>query len=117
MLGQEEPAGELAEPKANRETNSQDALTARVNAEVAAQLNRERLRNLREISERLKSPEGLTALEKEPAYKRRNIRLDNVPHSSDSQVSRYALTEERDADGERRTGLRPNNPYLHDNVD
>jgi len=117
VLGQEEPAGALAEPEANRETNSQDALTARVNAEVAAQLNRERLRNLREISERLKSPEGLTALEKEPAYKRRNIRLDNVPHSSDSQVSRYALTEERDADGERRTGLRPNNPYLHDNVD
>jgi cell division protein FtsZ len=95
----------------------EDAISARVNTEVAAQLNRERLRNLREISDRLKSPQGLNELEKEPAYKRRNVRLDIVPHSSDSQVSRYTLTEEKDEDGERRTGLRPNNPYLHDNVD
>jgi hypothetical protein len=40
-----------------------------------------------------------------------------VPHSSVSQVSRYTLTEERDADGEKRVELRPNNSYLHDNVD
>ena len=89
----------------------------RVNAEVVNQVNRERLRNLREMADRLKTPEGLTQLEKEPAYKRRNVRLDNIPHSSDSEVSKYTLAPEEDEDGNKRSGLRPNNPFLHDNVD
>jgi cell division protein FtsZ len=89
----------------------------RVNAEVVNQINRERLKNLREMADRLKTPEGLTQLEKEPAYKRRNIRLDNIPHSSESEVSKYTLTTEEDEEGNKRSGLRPNNPFLHDNVD
>ncbi len=88
----------------------------RVNAEVVNQVNRERLRNLREMADRLKTPEGLTQLEKEPAYKRRNVKLDDVPHSSESEVSRYTLSENSD-DDEKRSGLKPNNPFLHDNVD
>jgi len=106
-------------PKAQTEDarEEEEDLADRVNAEVATRLNRERLRNLREMSDRIKSPDGLSELEKEPAYKRRNIRLDNVPHSSDSQLSRYTLTEDRDEDGERRVELRNNNSYLHDNVD
>ncbi len=98
-------------------SRNEEELAKRVNGEVVTQLNRERLRNLREMSDRIKSPEGLSELEKEPAYKRRKVQLDNVPHSSESQVSRYTLTEERDEDGERRIELRPNNSYLHDNVD
>jgi cell division protein FtsZ len=97
-------------------TQKTEDLGNRVNAEVAAQLNRERLRNLRDISERIKSPEGLNELEKEPAYKRRNVKLEIVPHSSESEVSRYTLTTD-DNDQNGRSGLRPNNPYLHDNVD
>ncbi len=95
----------------------EETLGNRVNAEVVNQVNRERLRNLREMADRLKTPEGLTQLEKEPAYKRRNVRLDNIPHSSDSEVSKYTLAPEEDEDGNRRSGLRPNNPFLHDNVD
>lgn len=92
-------------------------LSHRVNSEVVAELNRERLRNLQNISDRLKTPEGLDQLEREPAYKRRNVRLENVPHGNDSQVSRYTVTEERDENGDKRTGLKPNNSFLHDNVD
>ncbi len=92
-------------------------LSTRVNAEVAAQLNKERLRNLREISDRIKSPQGLSELEKEPAYKRRNVRLENIPHSSESEVSKYTLSEDKDREGNSKSGLRPDNPYLHDNVD
>ena len=99
------------------EDDDSDEISHRVNVEVANQLNRERLRNLREISERIKSPQGLNELEKEPAYKRRNVQLDRIAHSSDSDVSRYTLTDERDENGNKRSGLRPNNPYLHDNVD
>lgn len=98
-------------------TDETEELSQRVNSEVANQLNRERLRNLRDISQRIKSPQGLTELEKEPAYKRRNVRLDQLAHSSDSEVSRYTLSEDKDETGNSRGGLRPNNPYLHDNVD
>lgn len=99
------------------EHDETEVVSQRVNSEVAQQLNRERLRNLREISERIKNPQGLLELEKEPAYKRRNVSLFRTPHSSDSEISRYTLTEESDENGKTRTELRPNNPYLHDNVD
>ena len=112
---------ETAEPDHDygyeEEQDQTETISQRVNAEVANQLNRERLRNLREISERIKNPQGLLELEKEPAYKRRNIHLMRAPHSSDSEVSRYTLTEESDENGKTRSELRPNNPYLHDNVD
>ena len=105
------------EDREDKSREDEKRLSHRVNAEVVAELNRERLRNLREISNRLKTPEGLDQLEKEPAFKRRKIQLDNVPHGKDSEVSRYTVTEERDENGGTRTGLRPNNSFLHDNVD
>ncbi len=92
-------------------------LSERVTTEVAMQLNRERMRHLREMADRIKSPEGLSVLEKEPAYKRRNIQLDSVPHSSESQVSRYTLSEDLSENGERNVEIKSNNSYLHDNVD
>ncbi len=73
----------------------------------------ERIQKLREISLKLKSPGVLNDMENEPAYKRRNVSLDNVPHSSESQVSRFTLTET----DEKKIEIRPNNSFLHDNVD
>jgi cell division protein FtsZ len=52
-------------------------------------------------------------LESRPAYLRKNVQLDNVPHSSDSQISRYTLSEGED----KKTEIKPNNSFLHDNVD
>ena len=82
---------------------------------VAAQLKKthERIRRLKELSIKIKSPGGINDLEKEPAYKRRNITLDETPHSSESNVSRYTLSEDED----NKTNLRQNNSFLHDNVD
>jgi cell division protein FtsZ len=77
----------------------------------------ERLSRMREMSLRLRTPNGLADMEREPAYKRRNITLNDAPHSTDSNVSRYTLSEETDENGERRVELRRNNPFLHDNVD
>jgi len=75
--------------------------------------SRERILKLKELSYRIGSTNNLTDLEKEPAYKRRNIKLDNVPHSSESNISRYTLTTEE----EKKTEIRPNNSFLHDSVD
>ncbi len=72
----------------------------------------EREQRLRDLSIKLKSPEGLQDLEKEPAYVRRNVALNKVPASSESHVSRYTLIDE-----EGKTQIKSNNSFLHDNVD
>ncbi len=77
----------------------------------------ERIARIKELSMKLKTPSGLADLENEPAYKRRNVHLNTPPHSSESTVSRFTLSEEEGEDGERRTEIRPNNSFLHDNVD
>ncbi|NNE54497.1 MAG: cell division protein FtsZ, partial [Flavobacteriales bacterium] len=65
----------------------------------------------------LKTPSGLADLENEPAFKRRNVTLDDVQHSSESTKSRYTLTEETDDQGNKQVKLKDNNSFLHDNVD
>ncbi|MCX6290433.1 MAG: cell division protein FtsZ [Bacteroidetes bacterium] len=75
--------------------------------------SRERIMKLKELSYRIGNANNLADMEKEPAYKRRNVKLDSVPHSSESNISRYTLTNEE----EKKTEIRPNNSFLHDNVD
>lgn len=75
-----------------------------------------RIGKLKELSRRLRTASGLSELEDVPAYKRRSITLDDVPHSSESQVSRYSL-DETGKDGEGKTQIGNNNSFLHDNVD
>jgi len=73
----------------------------------------ERLSQLNNLTHKLKSPSGITDLENEPAYIRRKVRLDNLQHSSQSSASRFTLGD----DGENNPEIRPNNSFLHDNVD
>jgi cell division protein FtsZ len=44
-----------------------------------------------------------------PAYLRRGVKMDNVPHSSEPYISRYNLNDDN--------SLLGNNKFLHDNVD
>nr|WP_294894928.1 cell division protein FtsZ [uncultured Pedobacter sp.] len=74
--------------------------------------SRERILRLKDLSMKLRSTSGLQELEDVPAYRRRQVPLADVPHSSESQVSRFTLSNE---DGQ--TEIRPNNSFLHDNVD
>ena len=74
--------------------------------------SREREERLRTISKKLRTPSGLSDLEDEPAYKRDNVELEDSPHSSESEMSRYTLTEEDD-----NVEIKSNNSFLHDNVD
>ena len=52
-------------------------------------------------------------IEKEPAYKRQGISLNDVEHSSETQASRTTIG----LDDNDEVQLRSNNSYLHDNVD
>jgi len=74
--------------------------------------SKERIMRLKDLSMKLRSSNGLQELENEPAYKRKQLSLDDIPHSSESQVSRFTLSSE-----EGITEIRPNNSFLHDNVD
>ena len=66
--------------------------------------------NIEERTKRLRTPNGLTELESERAYRRRNIQLEPTPSSDESQATRLSIDEETG-------GLKTDNPFLHDNVD
>jgi cell division protein FtsZ len=72
---------------------------------------------LNDVKMKLRLPGRISDLENEPAFKRRNVSLDDVSHSSESSTSRFSINEEVDENGERRIELRDDNPFLHDNVD
>jgi len=78
--------------------------------------NRERMARIKDLSIKLKTPNGVSELENEPAFKRNNVKLDATPHSSDSELSRYNLSENMD-EGEAKVTLRKENPFFTDNVD
>ncbi len=60
---------------------------------------------------KLNNPNVINDLESQPAYLRRNIRLDDVPDSDNEQMSRWTISDEEEPE------LRSNNSYLHDRVD
>jgi len=72
-----------------------------------------RIKDLRDLSIKSKSESGREELENTPAYERRQVKLDDISHSSETQVSRFSLVDEP----ERKPELKSNNSFLHDNVD
>jgi cell division protein FtsZ len=74
--------------------------------------SKERILRLKDLSMKLRTTNGLQELENEPAYKRKQMSLPDLPHSSESQVSRFTLSVDEGV-----TEIKPNNSFLHDNVD
>ncbi len=101
FFAEEQAQSNYDEPALERETSTEDMLKK-------ANERKERLKNFS-----WKLGKSINDLEGTPAYIRKNVQLDNVPHSSDSQVSRYTLSEGEDKKAE----IKPNNSFLHDNVD
>jgi cell division protein FtsZ len=74
------------------------------------------LQQAKERSEKLKKVKNYNVTEDEykekwdmPAYLRKKVKLQDVPHSSEHEVSRYNLNDDNQILG--------NNKFLHDNVD
>jgi cell division protein FtsZ len=74
--------------------------------------SRERIMRLKDLSMKLRSG-NIQELENIPAYKRKEIALQETPASDESQISRFSLLP----DNEGKTEIRNNNSFLHDNVD
>jgi cell division protein FtsZ len=75
-------------------------------------VNTNRKTTLRDLSTTLNNPSTVNELENEPAYLRKQVRLDDVPHSSDSNLSRWTVSNDEDE-----PEFNENNSFLHDNVD
>ncbi|WP_428328782.1 cell division protein FtsZ [Mucilaginibacter sp.] len=74
--------------------------------------SRERIMRLKDLSMKLRSG-NIQEMENIPAYKRKEIALQQTPASDESHVSRFSLLP----DSEGNTEIRNNNSFLHDNVD
>ncbi len=74
--------------------------------------SRERIMRLKDLSMKLRSG-NIQELENVPAYKRKEIALQQTPASNESQISRFSLLPDEDG----KTEIRNNNSFLHDNVD
>lgn len=74
------------------------------------QLSQERIRKLKGLSSHsLMSPDEIKEKLEVPAYKRKNITLNDATPSNERQISRFNINEDNDLLG--------NNRFLHDNVD
>jgi len=89
----------------------------RPSREEQARVANDRLSRLRELSMKLRSSHGMSDLENEPAFRRKQINLEDVPHSSQSSASRFSINEEENMDGEKRNRLSGGNKFFTDSVD
>ena len=97
-------------PHAKQQRNGEeDAYTEnRQDGYEIRQRRRERLNNLHS---KLNNPQIVNGLEEEPAYLRRKVDLEDVPHSSESSMSKWTLSDDEKPE------LKKGNSFLHDNVD
>ncbi len=67
----------------------------------------------------ISSSEGLEQMEKVPAYLRKGVKFNPVPHSSEeANVSRYTLSDDNEGENNKQSEIKKkHNSFLHDNVD
>lgn len=109
MEEKEEPKRYFLEDETEAKVELENTVQkAPVSAEELQRRNMERMERIKNYNSKLKKAEGLKELEDEPAFVRRNIHLDQVVKSEESNVSRFGLSDD---------GIKTNNSFLHDNVD
>ena len=81
-------------------------------ADLQVQRSKERRLKMKEFNYKFNNSK-IDDIEKEPAYKRHGINLEEVSHSSENNESRLTLNLDENDDIQ----LRTNNSFLHDNVD
>ncbi len=72
----------------------------------------ERRRKMKDFNYKFNNAK-IDEIEKEPAYKRQGVNLEDAQHSSETSASRTSVTTDDNDDIQ----LRSNNSFLHDNVD
>ncbi|NJC25278.1 cell division protein FtsZ [Neolewinella antarctica] len=78
--------------------------------EAVDEARRAQLRSKKELP-KLSNPNVVVEMEKQPAYLRRNVQLENITAAESDELSRYSISDDENLP------LRSGNRYLHDNVD
>ena len=112
QLVEDEILAEVQEEEIPMTWNNPDEDKTDESIEEQLRKSKERILRLKDLSMKLRTTNGLQELENEPAYKRKQLSLNDVPHSSESQVSRFTLSND-----EGITEIRQKNNFMHDNVD
>jgi cell division protein FtsZ len=81
--------------------------------DMAERSSKDRSAKLRALSRNFNTEYSQEELESVPAFKRKNIELEENKPSEDSNVSRYTLGE----DSKKNPNIQSGNSFLHDNVD
>lgn len=108
---------EVSTPSAIQPVENKQEQEAMTNPDESSIKSRslDRIQRLKDMSVKLRSSGDITELEKQPAYVRRNVTLNDPPPSNESEISRFSLSDQGAENGG--SELRSNNSYLHDNVD
>lgn len=92
------------------EAGKQEDLLADEQRKKLIEASKERIRKLKSLSGHGNyTHEQFKDMLDRPAYERKNVNLNDAPHSSERNISRFNLNEDNDLLG--------NNKFLHDNVD
>jgi cell division protein FtsZ len=75
------------------------------------EIEQNRKERLGTLKVKLSNPQAVTELENEPAYMRRGVHLEDIPHSEQHPFSRWTISDDEEP------VIRANNSFLHDNVD
>ncbi|MFN5171109.1 MAG: cell division protein FtsZ [Cyclobacteriaceae bacterium] len=97
------------ELSADQVINEEGLMEYRRTKERLAQQARDRRAKLKADKKQEMTKEEFNNKWTVPAYLRRGVKMENVPHSSENFVSRYNLNDDNQVLG--------NNKFLHDNVD
>ncbi len=83
-----------------------------ISPEERQRINSQRIENIENYTQKLRKTDGIQELEKEPAFLRRRVQLDETIPSEEEKTGRFSISKD-----ENGTTLNSNNSFLHDNVD
>jgi cell division protein FtsZ len=98
-----------AEKSADQVVNDEGMMELRNTKERLRQQAEQRKEKLKQARKQEMTKEEFNEKWALPAYLRRGVKMDNIPHSSDQFISKYNLNDDN--------SLLGNNKFLHDNVD
>ena len=99
----------MDEDSADQLINDQGMMDIKSTRDRLQQRAQERLQKLRGLNKAEMNADEFKEKLDVPAYLRKDVKLQNVPHSSEPHVSKYNLNDDNQILG--------NNKFLHDNVD
>ncbi|HZY79947.1 MAG TPA: cell division protein FtsZ [Cyclobacteriaceae bacterium] len=109
LFGRDDDEFSPDEISSDQYLNDEGMMEYRKTKERLQQQAKERRDKLKAGKNQEMTKEEFKAKWEEPAYKRRGVKMDNVPHSSEPLISKYNLNDDNNILG--------NNKFLHDNVD